>query len=72
MIESEDVSALKKVINLIKEFSEKNIIKKKKFNFSKLIDKVESINAFSDLKEKERVFNRVLQKLKVIIQQDEK
>ena len=70
MIESEDVSALKKVINLIKEFSEKNIIKKKKFNFSKLIDKVESINAFSDLKEKERVFNRVLQKLKVIIQQD--
>jgi hypothetical protein len=70
MIELEDISALEKVINLIKEFSEKNLIRKRQINFSKLIDEVESLRSQSDIKIKEKTFNRVLQKLKAIIQQD--
>ena len=70
MIESEDILALEKVINLIKEFSEKNIIRKKQINFSKLLDKVASLKSQNDKEIKEKTFNRVLQKLKTIIQQD--
>ena len=70
MIELEDIIALEKVIDLVKEFSEKNLIKKNKFNFSKLIDKVEPLKSESDTDIKERIFFRVLRKLKTIIQQD--
>ncbi len=70
MIELEDISALEKVINLIKEFSEKNLIRKKQINFSKLTDEIESLRSQSDIKIKEKTFNRVLQKLKAIINQD--
>lgn len=70
MIELEDILALEKVIYLIKEFSEKNIIRKKQINFSKLIDNVGSLKSQNDVEIKEKTFNRVLQKLKAIIQQD--
>ena len=70
MIEAEDILALKKVIYLIKEFSEKNLIRKKQINFSKLLDKVTSLKAQNDRETKERTFSRVLQKLKVIVQKD--
>ena len=70
MIELEDFIALEKVIYLIKEFSEKILIKKKKFEFSKLIDKIDSLKSQSDINIKEKTFNRVLRKLKTIIQQD--
>ena len=70
MIELEDIIALEKVIDLVKEFSEKNLIKKNKIKFSKLIDKVEPLKSESDTDIKERIFFRVLRKLKTIIQQD--
>ena len=70
MIESEDISALEKVINLVKEFSEKNLIRKRQINFSKLSSETASLKSQSDSKIIEKRFNRILQKLRSIIQQD--
>ncbi|MFX0012203.1 MAG: hypothetical protein ACFE9R_17955, partial [Candidatus Hermodarchaeota archaeon] len=70
MIELEDISALEKVINLVKEFSEKNLIRKRQINFSKLSNEAASLKSQSDTKIIEKKFNRILQKLKSIIQQD--
>ena len=70
MIESEDISALEKVINLVKEFSEKNLIRKRQINFSKLSNETAALKSQTDTKIIAKKYNRILQKLKSIIQQD--
>ena len=42
-IKEEDILALDKIIELVRDFSEKNPIKKVKFNFNKIKDKISKL-----------------------------
>lgn len=70
MIDVEDISALEKVIDLVEEFSDKNPIRKRKFNFTNLREKTTILRSQTDANVKEKTFGAILKKLKSIIQQD--
>ncbi|MCK4381078.1 MAG: hypothetical protein KAW51_08060 [Candidatus Lokiarchaeota archaeon] len=66
----EDIQALDTIINLVEEFVEKNIIRKKKANFNKIREK---FNNLKDIKEEEKqvkLYQNILSKLFSIIKRD--
>ncbi|MGV9203427.1 MAG: glycosyl hydrolase-related protein [Promethearchaeia archaeon] len=70
-VSSEDINALQKVISLVKQFSEKNPIRKYSTNFDKLENKVKELKPLSKTAKKSdqinKEFQKVLKKLKKII-----
>ena len=68
----EDILALDKVIDLIKDFSDKNPIKKYKINFKKIKEKVNELKSIKDkdIKSKYNLFKTILRKLKLIIKRE--
>lgn len=71
-IDIEDILALDRVINLIKDFSNKNPIKKYKINFKNIKEKVNQLKSLKDKdnESKYNLFKIILRKLKLIVKRE--
>jgi len=67
-ITNEDILALEKVIELVREFSNKNPIRKEKINYDKIIGMLDQIK--QDENSRNEVFFKVLRKLKFILKRE--
>jgi len=65
-INEEDILALDKIIELVRDFSEKNPIKKVKFNFNKIKDKVSKLKHEENGK-KYNIFKKIIKRIELII-----
>ncbi len=65
-INNEDILALDRIIDLVREFSEKNPIRKIKFNFNKIRDKITKLKN-EENGEKYNVFKNILKRIELII-----
>ena len=66
----ENLIALGKIVDLIEEFTEKNIIRKKKVNFDKIRLKIENLKGIDKEENHLHVFNSILKKLKLLIKRE--
>ncbi|MFX0141938.1 MAG: hypothetical protein ACFFDN_50340, partial [Candidatus Hodarchaeota archaeon] len=68
----ENILALEKVIDVIKEFSDKNPIKKYKFNYKKIKERINQLKGLKnrDNYSKQELYDAILRKLKVIIKRE--
>ncbi|NVM03528.1 MAG: hypothetical protein HWN67_14460 [Candidatus Helarchaeota archaeon] len=68
----DDILALNKVIDLIKEFTDKNPIKKYKINYKRIKEKVNQIKnlKIKDIKEKKKLLEGIIRKLELIIRRE--
>lgn len=66
----EDLLALGKCIDLVEEFVDKNIIRKKKINFNKIRDNFNSLNSIKEEERQSRLYKNILNKLDSIIKRD--
>jgi len=71
-INSDDILALIKVIDLIEEFIEKNIIKKHKVNFSEIKRKANSLKCLGlgDNEKKKKQYDSILKKLSLLVKRE--
>jgi len=65
-INEEDILALDKIIELVRDFSEKNPIKKVKFNFNKIKDKISKLKHEENGK-KYNIFKKIIKRIELII-----
>ena len=72
IINSDDILALIKVIDLIEEFIEKNIIRKYKVNFSEIKRKAISLKSLGieDNEKKKKQYHSVLKKLSLLVKRE--
>ncbi len=69
-MELENILALKKAIDLVEEFVEKNIIRKKKINFNKIREKFSNLKNIKEEEKQVKAYNNILSKLNSIIKGD--
>lgn len=71
-INEEDILALEKILKQIKEFSDKNPIKKYKIDYDRIKDKINQLSNILNIDNelKYKLLNSILKKLKGIIKQE--
>ncbi|MFW9999983.1 MAG: hypothetical protein ACFE88_07665 [Candidatus Hermodarchaeota archaeon] len=69
-MKSEDILALGKVIDLVEKFVEKNIIRKKKTNFNKILEKVHRLEVIKEEEKQLKLYKSIIRKLNTFIKQD--
>ena len=69
---SEDILALKRILNLVEEFFKKNIIRKNKINLEKIKREIEDLSILKETSEniKLKLFSKILKKLNSIIRRE--
>ena len=67
-VKSEDIRALEKIIDQIKNFSDKNLISKKKINFERIRSMLKKM--YPKIKSRDERFQKILRKLKSIIKRE--
>jgi hypothetical protein len=66
----EDILALGKIIDLVDNFFEKNIIRKKKINFNKIKEKIHRLESIREEERQLKQYKSILRKLHTIIKKD--
>ncbi len=66
----EDIQALNTIINLVEEFVEKNIVRKKKTNFNKIRERFNNLKSIEEEEKQVKLYQNILNKLFSIIKRD--
>ncbi len=66
----EDIQALDTIINLVEEFVEKNIVRKKKTNFNKIRERFNNLKTIEEEEKQVKLYQKILNKLFSIIKRD--
>ena len=66
----EDIQALDTIINLVEEFVEKNIVRKKKTNFNKIRERFNNLKDIKEEEKQKKLYQNILNKLFSIIKRD--
>ncbi|NVM36254.1 MAG: hypothetical protein HWN81_11720 [Candidatus Lokiarchaeota archaeon] len=69
-MKSEDILALGKVIDLVEEFVEKSIIRRKKVNFDRIKEKVHSLEGIKEEEKQFKLYKSIIRKLHSFLNQE--